>query len=97
MSDDSKTLDSKEEPLDSRYANAFGIGSNQFEFVFDFGYSPTKNTEPRWYSRTVTAPGHAKVLARMLFAKIDKYESTFGVIKEPQEMDAKENGPDETT
>lgn len=68
--------------LEGRYANAFVIGFNAFEFVLDFGQRYSEQVEPRVHSRIVTSPSYAKLLLNTLCESVTQYEDTFGAIRE---------------
>ena len=67
-------------PLEGRYANAFQVGHNTFEFVLDFGQVFPGDDEGRFHTRIITVPVYAKALLETLRESIDRYEHTFGVV-----------------
>lgn len=74
---------SEKEQLEAIYANYCKVGFNAFEFLLDFGqlYDEEKlliNT------RIVTSPTHAKEFLRILSLSIEKYESEYSPILEPE-------------
>lgn len=66
----------------ARYANYFEIGHNAAEFIFDCGQLYSESEEGRIHSRIVTSPAYAKALLRLLQESIERYEQTFGEIRE---------------
>jgi hypothetical protein len=82
MSDDSPEALDNDDDLESRYANYFRIGYNEFEFVFDFGEFRGGVAGPRWHSRTITAPFYMKVLAQLLATSVGRYEAVHGRIRD---------------
>jgi len=68
--------------LEGRYANAFQIGHNAFEFLLDFGQVALESEETHFHTRIVTGPAYAKALSKLLGASINQYEQTFGKIQE---------------
>lgn len=70
------------EPLEGRYANAFQVGHNAFEFVLDFGQANLPDTASRYHTRIITGPVSAKVLFAVLRESIERYEEAFGPIPE---------------
>ena len=71
-----------EKKLEGRYANYFKVGYNAFEFVFDFGQHYSENEEAELYIRIITSPCYAKSLLETLKLSIERYEESFGPIKE---------------
>ena len=68
--------------LEGRYANYFKVGHNAFEFVIDFGQYYFESERAKLYTRVITNPCYAKSLFETLGESIERYEKTFGVIKE---------------
>jgi len=68
--------------LEGRYANYFKIGHNAFEFVIDFGQYYLETERAELYTRVITNPCYAKSLFETLGKSIERYEKTFGIIKE---------------
>ena len=66
--------------LEGRYANAFHVGHNAFEFLLDFGQSIPDREQPQMHTRIITAPVYAKAFAEVLTEAISKYEAAFGAI-----------------
>src|SRR4051812_10272673 len=65
----------------SRYANYFRVGFNEFEFVLDLGEHRSEELLAVWHSRIVTAPSYTKEFARVLCESLEQYEARFGTIK----------------
>lgn len=68
----------KDSPLEARYANAFNIGYNRFEFIIEFGQSYEENGTSSMHTRIVTGPAYATVLLQTLRDTIRSYEEVFG-------------------
>jgi hypothetical protein len=68
------------DPLEGRYANAFQIGHNAFEFLLDFGQAFPESESARFHSRIITAPAYAKVLFETLKDSLERYEQNYGDI-----------------
>jgi hypothetical protein len=68
------------ERLEGRYANAFQVGHNAFEFLLDFGQVAPESEQIHFYTRIITSPAYAKALLGTLRESIDRYEQTFGAI-----------------
>jgi hypothetical protein len=66
--------------LEGRYANAFQVGHNAFEFLLDFGQLSPESKRVRFHTRIITGPVYAKALLETLRGSVDRYEQTFGVI-----------------
>jgi hypothetical protein len=62
----------------SRYANAFNIGHNAFEFVLEFGQQLSEEEEVAMHTRIVTHPIYARALHASLGDSLLRYESEFG-------------------
>ena len=62
----------------SRYANAFNIGHNAFEFVMEFGQQLSEEEEVPMHTRIVTHPIYAKALYASLGDSLLRYENEFG-------------------
>lgn len=62
----------------SRYANAFNIGHNAFEFVLEFGQQLSEEEDAAMHTRIVTHPTYAKALYASLGDSLLRYESEFG-------------------
>ena len=72
--------------LEGRYANYFEVGHNSCEFIFDFGQYHPENEDAHMHTRIVTGPVYAKLLAELLKAAVDRFESANGSIQ-PAEDD----------
>ena len=70
----------RSEPLEGRYANAFQVGHNAFEFVLEFGQGYNDEHEGVTHTRIVTGPSYAKALCETLQAAIARYEREFGAL-----------------
>lgn len=70
------------EELEGRYANAFKVGQNAFEFVIDFGQSYAEGEKECFHTRIVTSPFYANILLKTLQESIEQHEQTFGSILE---------------
>jgi hypothetical protein len=68
--------------LEGRYANYFTIGHNAFEFLLQFGQFFQDGEIPSFHTRIVTSPSYAKSLLETLQQAVDRYEETFGVIRD---------------
>jgi hypothetical protein len=68
--------------IEGRYANYFKVGHNAFEFVIDFGQHYAESEEAELYIRIITSPLYAKELLQTLKESIERFEKTFGDIKE---------------
>lgn len=67
------------------YANAMSIMHNKEEFIMNF----LNITAPsgRVVAKIITTPGHLKRIIKALQENLDKYEKTFGEIKESDSPD----------
>jgi hypothetical protein len=63
-----------------RYANAFQVGHNAFEFVLDFGQGYQEGREVQWHTRIVTGPAYARAFFGTLRASLVQYEQAYGTI-----------------
>lgn len=71
-----------DDTLRGRYANMMQIAHNREEFVMDF-----MNVFPPGgivTARIITSPSHLKRIARALRENLERYEVTFGEIKEAE-------------
>ena len=68
--------------LEGQYANYFKVGHNAYEFVIDFGQYYTESEEAELCTRVVTSPIYAKAFLETLCESIERYERTYGTIKE---------------
>ncbi len=66
--------------LEGRYANAFQVGHNAFEFLLDFGQASPAEESAHFHTRIIPGPAYAKAFSQTLREAIDSYEKTFGVI-----------------
>ena len=69
--------------LEGRYANAFQVGHNAFEFVLDFSQQYAGVGESPAHTRIVTGPHYAKRFLETLRGSVEAYEREFGVIATP--------------
>lgn len=72
--------DAEHKQLEGRYANAFKVGHNAFEFLLDFGQATLSGDGANFHSRIITGPVYAKGFLETLQESIDEYEKEFGVI-----------------
>ncbi|BBO16602.1 conserved hypothetical protein [Candidatus Brocadia pituitae] len=70
------------EELEGRYANAFKVGQNAFEFVIDFGQAYVEGKREIFHTRIVSSPFYANLLLKTLQESIERYEKVFGSIPE---------------
>ena len=84
MSEDHKDLP-QTNYLEGRYANAFQVGHNAFEFLLDFGQVTPESEQPHFHTRIITSPVYAKALAATLQESIHHYEQAFGTIPKESE------------
>lgn len=68
--------------IEGRYANFFKIGQNAFEFILEFIQFYPDDEREHLHTRIITSPIYAKLFLKMLQKSIEKYEKSFGVIKE---------------
>lgn len=71
-----------DETMKGRYANMMQVAHNREEFVLDF-----MNVFPPGgvvTARVVTSPGHLKRITRALQENMQRYEQSFGEIKEAE-------------
>lgn len=73
--------------LEGRYANYFQVGHNAFEFLLDFGQFYPESTQAQFHTRIVTGPVYAKALSETLQESIERYEQTFGAIRQEEKKD----------
>lgn len=72
----------KPQKLEARYANAFRVGQNDSEFLFEFGqYDDAYDTE-RFHTRLVTSPRYAKAILMTLQSAIDEHEAVHGSLSD---------------
>jgi len=70
------TKDPAGDRIESRYANAFRIGYNAYEFVLDFGECYAGQDE-RIHTRIVTNPSYAKGLSELLDESLDQHQERY--------------------
>lgn len=61
-----------------RYANAFNIGHNAFEFVLEFGQQLSEEEDATMHTRIITHPIYAKALYESLGDALSRYGREFG-------------------
>jgi hypothetical protein len=66
--------------LEGRYANAFQVGHNAFEFFIECGQMPLSGEQATFHTRIITTPAYAKALFETLKESLDHYEQNYGVI-----------------
>jgi hypothetical protein len=71
--------------LEGRYANAFQVGHNAFEFLLDLGQVAPESEQTHFHTRIITSPVYAKALAETLRESIHQYEQAFGTIPKERE------------
>lgn len=96
MSDEKKKVEQKqnnqinielsEETAEGIYANLAMIAHSSSEFVIDFIRLMPGVPKAKVKSRIVITPEHAKRLLTALQDNIQKYEATFGEVKQTEEM-----------
>jgi len=67
---------------EGRYANYFEVGHNAFEFVLDFGQFFPSMGMPQFHTRIITSPAHAWAMLVTLQEAVERYQRTFGPIRE---------------
>ncbi|MFC2143851.1 DUF3467 domain-containing protein [Candidatus Aenigmatarchaeota archaeon] len=67
------------------YANWMNIRHNPYEFIVEVGHMSPGKTKPnvRICHKMVVSPQHMKQFADVIVRSIQRYESTFGGIKQP--------------
>ncbi|MCX2745047.1 DUF3467 domain-containing protein [Mangrovivirga sp. M17] len=78
-------IELSEETAEGVYANLAMIAHSNSEFVIDFIRLMPGVPKAKVKSRVVITPEHAKRLLNALADNIEKYESTYGAIKNSQE------------
>ena len=78
-------IELSEETAEGVYANLAMIAHSSSEFVVDFIRLMPGVQKAKVKSRVVITPEHAKRLLKALQENIDKYETTFGDIKQVEE------------
>jgi hypothetical protein len=79
-------IELSEEVAEGIYSNLAMIAHSNSEFVIDFIRLMPGVPKARVKSRVIITPEHAKRLLSALKDNIEKYESTFGPIKQTQDM-----------
>ncbi len=79
-------IELSEETAEGIYANLAMIAHSSSEFVIDFIRLMPGVPKAKVKSRIVITPEHAKRLLNALEENISKYESTFGEVKQVEEM-----------
>jgi hypothetical protein len=76
-------IKAKDEVLAGKYANVAQIAHNKEEFILDFMsvFPPVGSLN----SRIIMSPGHYKRILKAMEENLNKYESKFGIISEPEE------------
>ncbi|MFA5858016.1 MAG: DUF3467 domain-containing protein [Elusimicrobiota bacterium] len=74
------------------YVNLAMITHTDAEFVIDLLYLQPQAPQAKVRARAITSPVHAKRLLRALQENVNKYESKFGVINEPQNVPSRPMG-----
>jgi hypothetical protein len=69
-------------PLEGRYANAFALGYNAFEFLLDFGQAYSHAEDVIFHTRIILAPSYARALLLLLQSNLEEYQRTFGPVRE---------------
>lgn len=78
-------IELSEETAEGIYANLAMIAHSSSEFVIDFIRLMPGVPKAKVKSRIVITPEHAKRLLTALEENIDKYEATFGEVKQVEE------------
>jgi len=79
-------IELSEEIAEGIYSNLAMIAHSNSEFVIDFIRLMPGVPKARVKSRIIITPEHAKRLLAALKDNIDKYENTFGAIKQTPDM-----------
>ncbi len=79
-------IELSEEIAEGIYSNLAMIAHSNSEFVIDFIRLMPGVPKARVKSRVIITPEHAKRLLAALKDNIDKYEHSFGPIKQTQDM-----------
>ena len=74
-----------DEELKGRYSNLLRIAHTGEEFILDFINAAPP--QPIVTARILTSPGHLKRILHALAANLERYEQTFGPIREAPEPD----------
>ena len=78
-------IELSEEVAEGVYANLAMIAHSNIEFVIDFIRLMTGVPKAKVKSRIVITPEHAKRLLKALNDNIEKFEETFGAIKQSED------------
>lgn len=78
-------IELSEEVAEGVYSNLAIISHSPSEFVVDFIRIVPNVSKAKVKSRVILTPQHAKRLMRALQDNINKYESQFGMIEEPEQ------------
>lgn len=78
-------IELSEEVAEGIYANLAMIAHSNSEFVIDFIRLMPGVPKAKVKSRVVITPEHAKRLLKALSDNIEKYEETFGAIKQSED------------
>ncbi len=73
------------------YANLALVAHNATEFVLDFIFVQPQQPKAKVRARVISSPGHTKRFLRALAENVNRYEQTFGEIKEVSAGPADEN------
>ena len=79
-------IELSEEIAEGEFANLAMIAHSSSEFVIDFIRLMPGIPKAKVKSRIVITPEHAKRLLTALTENIERYEASFGTIKQPQEF-----------
>ncbi len=64
------------------YANLALVAHNATEFVLDFIFVQPQQPKAKVRARIISSPGHTKRFLRALAENVNRFEQTFGEIKE---------------
>lgn len=70
--------------IEGRYANYFKVGHNALEFLLDFGQFYPESGWPQLHTRIITSPAYAMALLRTLKESLERYEETFGPMRDQE-------------
>lgn len=71
-----------EQVAQGAYANLALVAHNATEFVLDFIFVQPQQPKAKVRARIISSPGHTKRFLRALAENVNRYEETFGEIKE---------------
>lgn len=80
------SIELSEEMAEGEYANLATIAHSNSEFVIDFIRLMPGTPKAKVKSRIIVTPEHAKRLLHALKENIEKYENSFGAIKQTDEV-----------